>query len=88
MAGRIEVLLEGQKIAEVSLVASSDVKKASYLDMINTDSPASVSDSGTKALTGPKRGAGRPSKQPKVAKAGALGKGRGRPRGGDGLKEV
>jgi len=62
---------------------------SSYLDLINTDEAASVSDAKPKkAIAAPKRGRGAgPAKQPKK---GAAGKGRGRPRaGGDsGLKEV
>ena len=55
---------------------------SSYLDLINSDSPATVSDKKPKAIAAPKRGRG-------AAKAKAGGKSRGRPRGGDsGLKEV
>ena len=63
------------------------IQKNTGLDMINSDSPASVSDSGTKAIAAPKK-PGRPGRQPKAAKAGAVGKTRGRPRANDGLKEV
>ena len=58
---------------------------SAYLDLINSDSPASVSDSKPKAIAAPKRGrgAGRP-------KAGTTGvkKSRGRPAADAGLKEV
>jgi len=35
VAGRIEILSGGEKIAEVNLVAAADVKKASFLDIVN-----------------------------------------------------
>ena len=60
---------------------------SSYLDLINSDAPATVADKQPKAIAAPKRGRG--GAKPKAAKA-AGGKSRGRPRsGGDsGLKEV
>ncbi|MCL2318946.1 MAG: cytochrome C oxidase subunit II [Treponema sp.] len=61
---------------------------SAYLDLINSESPASVSDSEPKAIAAPKRGGGRAAK-PKAA--GAVTKGRrGRPKAdaGTGLKEV
>jgi len=60
----------------------------SFLDLINSDAPASVEDNAQpKAIAAPKRGRGAASK-PKAAKA-ASGKSRGRPRSADsGLKEV
>jgi hypothetical protein len=63
---------------------------ASYLDLINSEGPATVSDAKPakqpKAIAAPKRGRG--AGAPK-GRAGAAKGGRGRPRGGDsGLKEV
>ena len=67
--------------------AGAEPAGASYLDMINSDGAASVSDSGTKAIAAPKRGrgAGKKAKAP-----GALGAKprRGRPAADSGLKEV
>jgi len=55
---------------------------SAYLDLINSDAPASVAAPKPKAIAAPKRGrAGK-------ARGAGLGKNRGRPRGGDGLKEV
>jgi hypothetical protein len=70
---------------EKPAAAAKAEETSSYLDLINSDSAASVSDSPPKAIAAPKIG--------RAAKAGAAGKsGRGRPKanaGGDtGLKEV
>jgi hypothetical protein len=66
---------------------------AAYLDMLNSDVPASVSDSKPKAIAAPKRGGGRGAsgRGKAKAKAGSAKGGRGarRGRGGDsGLKEI
>jgi hypothetical protein len=55
---------------------------SAYLDMINSDSPASVSDSGTKAIAAPKRGRGA-SRKAGVVDAGGKSK-RGRKPGSSG----
>jgi len=57
---------------------------SAYLDLVNTEAPASVSDSAPRAIAAPKRGRG-PGKA-----AGGASKSRGRPKAGasDGLKEV
>jgi len=61
---------------------------SSYLDLLNSDGPASVADKKPRAIAAPKRGRGAAAK-PKAPKAKAGGKGRGRPRSSDsGLKEV
>jgi hypothetical protein len=71
--------------------ASSSAGGSAFLDLINSDSPASLSDSTPKAIAAPKRGRGAKAPKAGAAGAGAAGRGgRGRPRaGGDsGLKEV
>ena len=86
-----------QSFGSVSEDKPADAPGSSYLDLINSDSPASVSDSSPKAIAAPKRGgraggakpAGRKARGGAKAGAGAAKKGRGRPRGGDaGLTEV
>jgi len=65
--------------------AAAEASGSAYLDLINSDSPASVSDTAPKALAAPKRGGGR------TKKAGAVDgkKSRGRPKATEaGLKEV
>ena len=62
--------------------AMEDAPTSSYLDLINSDAPATVAEKKPKAIAAPKRGRG-------AAKTKVAGKSRGRPRAGDsGLKEV
>jgi len=63
-----------------------DAAASSYLDLINSDAPASVADrKPSAAIAAPRRGRGATKAKPKAT----AGKSRGRPRGGDsGLREV
>jgi len=66
--------------------AAAEAPGSAYLDLINSDSPASVSDSEPKAIAAPKRG--RTAKPKTAAAAGEKGR-RGRPKAAEtGLKEV
>jgi len=66
---------------EKPAAAAKAPEGSAYLDLINTDAPASVSSPAPKAIAAPKRG--------RVAKPKEAAKSRGRPKATDsGLKEV